>query len=278
MESRKWDSSQILRVIRRYHREGRDLSYAAMCREDQALVSASNHYFGSYRLAVNAAGINYERYRRKPRWTRDRVIRSIRKAVYAKVDLNWSSVSIRRDEFGWAAKAAVRARLFGNWNVALRAAGVDPQRVALYRHWSQKQVLSELRRRRRERLPLHTKAMQLQMPGLYAAAVRQFGSYTEALKRIGVDPAGVAQRREWDPQAVVRELKQFESRHGVVSQVNLSRFDTGLLRAVRIWFGNLPAAIKAAGIRKYSIRGDREATGSVDGRGKRSGGRLLASA
>lgn len=257
MGMRRWDSGQILRTIRRYHREGRDLSYASMTRIHLGLISASSHYFGSYRDAVKAAGINYDRFRRKPRWSKDRVIRVIRKAAALKLNLNWSSISVRHDEFGWAAKAAVRSRLFGKWNDALLAAGIDPQRVALYRHRSRQSILRELRFRQRQKLPLNSKSMQVQMPGLYSAAAREFGSYREALRAIGVDPAMVIQRRQWDSPAIVRELKRFECNHGVVSQATLRRFDTGLLRAVRLWFGDLPSAIKAARVQRYSFRGHR---------------------
>ena len=158
---------------------------------------------------------------------------------------------------GHAAKAAVRKRLFGNWDDALSAAGIDPAKVRRYRPWSPAAILQELRRRKRLRLGLNTKAMQAELPGLYDAARRHFGSYREALARAGCDPLDVLQRREWSRKAVCEALREFERNFDLVSQVMLRDLDSGLMRAVRVWYGNLPAAIKAAAVRNYSVRGHR---------------------
>lgn len=257
MSLRKWDSGLIVRTIKRYHREGKDVSYNAMAKSNQALVSASNYYHGSYREAVKLAGIDYDAIRRKPYWDTKRVIAMIRKAHRAGEDLNWANVSVRRDELGWAAKAAIRDRLWGNWSDALDAAGLDRDQIERYRHWSAKDILRELRRRAKGRLGVNSKVIQAELPGLYGAAVRHYGSYAETLKQAGIDPENVSQRREWDRPLVRERLRKFEKDFGMVSQVLLRQLDSGLLRAVRICYGDLPKAIKAAGVKRYSIHGHR---------------------
>lgn len=257
MPVRKWDSGLVVRTIRQYHRQGKDVSYNAMARVYQGLVSAANYYHGNYRAAVKLAGIDYDSIRRKPCWDARRVIKVVRKAHREGKDLNWSRVSVRRDELGWAAKAAIRERLYGNWSDALKAAGLDPSQIGLYRHWSAQDIKRELRRRAKAKQPVNSKVMQNELPGLYGAAVRQFGSYDAAIKQAGLNPADVSQRRDWDRALVRQRLREFEKNFGIVSQVMLRRLDSGLLRAARICYGDLPKAIRASGVQRFSVHGHR---------------------
>src|SRR5512141_583172 len=112
MPERKWDSGLVVRTIRKYHAQGKDVSYNAMARLHQGLGSAANYYHGSYHDAVKLAGIDYAAVRRKRCWDAQRVIQVIRKAHRDGEDLNWSKVSVRRDKLGWAAKAGIRERLW----------------------------------------------------------------------------------------------------------------------------------------------------------------------
>src|SRR5687768_13097055 len=103
MVRRKWDRDRIIRKIRSLRHEGADLSYNAMCRKNQALVSAANYHYGAYKRAVMMAGIDYSRYIKKPWWTQPWVVRLIRQAKRSGEELNWRSVSGRRDALGHAA-------------------------------------------------------------------------------------------------------------------------------------------------------------------------------
>lgn len=259
MALKKWDSGLIARRIRDLYRQGQDVSYNAMARANQGLISSANYYYGSYRKAVEAAGIDYAEICQKPRWNPDRVVDVILQGHRAGFDLSWAIVSKRRDELGCAAKAAIRLRGFGNWNDALRKAGLDPDAVSRYRHWPPRAIIGELKRRAAAGEPLNSKAIQAELPGLYGAAVRQLGSYDNALRKAGVNPKTIAQRRQWDQSAVCARLREFERDHGQVSQVMLRQHDSGLMRAIRIWFGDLPKAIAAAGVKRYSVRGHRVA-------------------
>lgn len=84
---------------------------------------------------------------------------------------------------------------------------------------------------------------------MYRAAVRHFGSFEAALKKSGFDPSNIAQRRVWSRKLVISELRDFRRSHRALSKPLLREHDSGLLRVVRIYFRDLPAAAKAAGIR-----------------------------
>src|SRR3954471_24593771 len=172
-----WTKDEIARSLKKLHKSGEDLSYNALARKRQPLVSAAAYHFGSYRKAVERAGIDYATVVRRPRWTKAAIINLIKLAKRRGDDLHWSAVTKRRDELGRAAFAALQPRLFGAWDRALHGAGVDADEVNRYRKWDQERVNNESRTRSREHEPLNSGAIQREDPGLHAAAVRHFATY-----------------------------------------------------------------------------------------------------
>src|SRR3954463_7763246 len=165
-----WDQQNILLKLRQLHRADKDLSYNAMCRTLQPLLSASAYHFGSYRSAIDKAGIDYAEVARRPRWSKQMIIQLIKQARRRDEDLHWSAVIKRRDELGKAAFASLQPRLFGKWDRALHAAGLDADEVNRYRKWNKDTIVFELRGRAKEREPLNSGAVQRDDPGLHAAA------------------------------------------------------------------------------------------------------------
>jgi hypothetical protein len=191
----KWDKPAIVKKIKQLHRAGRDLSYNAMTRRFQPLLSAAAYHFGSYRAAVHKAGVDYGEVTRRPQWTRQRIIALIKRARRNDEDLHWSAVTQRGDELGRAAFAALQRRLFGSWARALHAAGLHADEVGLYRAWDRPTVAWELRERYRGGDPVNSGELQKDDPSLHAAAVRYFGAFDGALKAARINPNKVRRRR-----------------------------------------------------------------------------------
>src|SRR3954467_3827200 len=203
-----WTRDEILKAIRRLHKSKADLSYNALAAKKQSLVSAAAYHFGSYRAAVEAADIDYAIVTRRPRWTKQNIIQLIKQARRKGDDLHWSAVTKRRDELGKAAFASLQPRLFGRWDRALSAAGLDADEVSRYRRGDRNTVAFELRSRSMDDEPLNSGAIQQDDSGLHAAAVRHFGSYDRALRAAKGDPGNVGRRRAWTRPDVIDALKQ----------------------------------------------------------------------
>lgn len=244
-----WDKPQILKTLKKLHKQGADLSYNALASSQQSLVSASAYHFGSYRGAVEKAGIDYADVVRRPRWSKATIIKLIKNAKRDGVDLHWSAVTKRRDELGKAAFASLQPRLFGSWDRALTAAGLDADEVNKYRKWNKDTIIFELRARSKDHSSLNSGSLQREEPGLHAAAVRHFGSYDEALLAARLDPEKLRQRRAWDKQRVRDELKvsQKDGRH--LSDSAVRKQNPALYGAAVRLFGSFTTARAAAGIK-----------------------------
>ena len=90
---RKWSKESIASEIVRMHKEEDDLNYANIAQHQVALLRAATRYFGSWRAAVEYAGLDYEQIRRYKTWTRDRILERIRELHSEGQDLSWRHVS-----------------------------------------------------------------------------------------------------------------------------------------------------------------------------------------
>jgi hypothetical protein len=248
-----WDKTRITAELKKLYKSGADLSYNALARRKQALVSAAAYHFGSYRKAVERAGIDYADVIRRPRWTKQKIIALIKQAKRSGQDLHWSAVTKRRDELGKAAFASLQPRLFGRWDRALSAAGLDADEVSRYRKWDKSSVVFELKARNAEDEPLNSGAIQKDDSGLHAAAVRHFGSYDRALRAAKVDPDAVRRRRNWTKPDVLTALRQAKRQGTHLADSTVRREHPALYGAAVRLFGTYTAARDAAGV-KYKRR------------------------
>lgn len=204
----RWTTASIIDELRRLKRRKTDLSYNGLARLNQSLVSAAAYHFGSYRKAVEAAGLDYADVVRRPRWTKQTVITQIKAARRNGTALNWASVINNNSDLSRAAFASLQPRLFGSWDKALHAAGVDSDEVSPYRNWNMATVVAEIKALKADEQAYNSSAVQREDPGLHAAAVRYFGSYDEALRAAKIDPKSTRQRRTWTSPAVLKEIRR----------------------------------------------------------------------
>ncbi len=136
---------------------------------------------------------------------------------------------------------AAAARLFGSYDAALEAAGVDPPP----RRWTKTRVTAAIQNRYISGKPKNIDG--LGDPYLANAAKRFFGSWQAA-----VEAAGLAGRipikkplRRWSKEAVVREIRKWHDSGGRLEDV--SKLDQSLCGAAKTWFGSWRAAVEAAG-------------------------------
>lgn len=170
----------------------------------------------------------------------------LKKAYRAGRDVSWSAAVARRGELRRAALAAVRPGLFGSWDRALHAAGLHADDIARYRTWDRATVVAELRELAADGAPLASGMVRREDPGLHAAAVRHFGSWSAALRRASISPERVRLRRRWSKAGVLSALGTRLQQGRSVSGTAVRRDDPALYGAACRHFGSYRLARETA--------------------------------
>jgi len=119
----QWTREEILSRIREMNAQGHDLLDPRFKNRHRTLYLAAcaHRYFGSWKRAVQAAGLDHEQMRESRVWTQARILRTIQELAAQNKPLGWAF--IEEHEPGLY-RAARRKENFGSWASALRAAGV----------------------------------------------------------------------------------------------------------------------------------------------------------
>jgi len=124
-----WTRERILERIRELHAKGEDLSWRHVSTQvDPQLAAASTKrkHFGSWRNAIQAAGLKYSDIRRYREWDEQAVIDRLKELHAQGKDLNAKSM----EELDITLITAARRR-FESWDKALTAAGLDYSKIVL---------------------------------------------------------------------------------------------------------------------------------------------------
>ncbi len=213
----RWNRKTILDEIGVLYREGADLSFNAVQQQHLNLLRAATWNYGSWKTAIELAGLDYEEISRYRRWTRARVLAAIRTHHAAGRDLSWRSVSLELDPA--LAAAALRPGVgFETWREAVAAAGLSPDELARYQHWTPGKVVAEIQKIAENGGPLSSQLMQRSNQPLFCAARRRFKTWDGALEAAGIDPHTVRLRRsphQGKPQAAPAKKTAKTRRHKV---------------------------------------------------------------
>ena len=165
-----WTPDAIVIAIRAEALAGHPLNYSSIQDRVPSLLRAAERVFGSWSAAVEAAGFDYSTIRRYRIWSRDRVITRILHWHDQGADLSWRHVATSLDPS--LAAAALHGNRFDSWVDALRAAGLDPEKVARYRRWTLPLIQQELRLLARHGMSIDQESLMQWAPDLRAAIYR----------------------------------------------------------------------------------------------------------
>lgn len=182
---RKWSKQSIASEIVQMYESGEDLNYASIAQEQVALLRAATRYFGSWRAAIEFAGLSYEDIRKYKMWTRDRILERIRELYTQGEDLSWRHISTKIDP--QLAAAATKRKHFGSWRNAIHAAGLQYGDIRRYREWDENAVIERVRELHAQGKNLNAKSMEELDITLITAARRRFDSWDKALTAAGLD-------------------------------------------------------------------------------------------
>jgi len=124
---RSWTRERIVARIRELHDQNMDLSWRNVCiNVDPQLAAAATKksHFGSWREALEAAGLDYDTIRRYKEWDDERVIDQVKEMYAQGKDLNAKNMEHEDITLITAAR-----RRFDTWHQTLIAAGLDYRQI-----------------------------------------------------------------------------------------------------------------------------------------------------
>jgi hypothetical protein len=261
---KKWTRTQILRLIMECEGEGVPLTVGAPG-ISHSLYQAGVRVFGSWRNAIQAAGLPPERGNCGEKWPPSRILTIIRK-----IERRHHSLSVKELEQRYGSMVSAARRLFGSWSKAVLAAGVDPTKLQRVKPWTPDRVIECILTHALRGESLAARSMQPR--SIVEAGRRFFGSWRAALETAGLDPkvsvigttapstraSGMAPatgtetaRRPtqcWSREAIIAAIQVRLRQQKPLHASALYRDDSALYHAARRRFGNWSNALIAAGL------------------------------
>lgn len=247
----KWSREIVVRHILKRHRGGQKLGSDYMQKNHRPLYLATCKYCGSWRRAIEAAGLKYDDVRvlkrACPVWSEEKIIATIRRMRRLKQPLNSNHIQTKERRLYGAAN-----KYFGGWSEAVAAAGLDYSkfRKVTMRYWSKKAIVAEILRRSEAGLSIRGGDVTNEDRGLYHAALRHFGEKGWAKARMlagftAVDPVPWV---IWSKKTVVEEILRLHANGVVLNCAALGKTYGYIRSAGEKYFGSWGKAITAAGL------------------------------
>jgi hypothetical protein len=226
-QNRSWNAELVLAEIKTWHEQRQPLYSHYMRQHFQELLAAGIRYYGSWRVAVQTAGIEYDGVRKYRDWSKERIVQTIQELQSQGVDLSFRSMMLSK--YAPMVYAAIRANHFGSWKNALSAAGLAPEEIYRYRSWDDDAILHEIRSLSNQGADLSSKKMDETANPLIATARRRFGSWGAAVERAGLDYTQIRRRKRWTAEMILDGIRERQAegkslRSGVVRQENPALF------------------------------------------------------
>jgi hypothetical protein len=244
-----WSREIIIAVITKLNNDGKSISSRDTQVRRQTLFRAACKYFGGWKQAVEASGIDYSvvrKHRSYRQWSKAEVAKAIQERGRRGLSLNYSAVSREDTGLRWAAK-----QYFGKksgWAKALKFAGIDPRKLPdPRRKWTKEKIRDEILSRHARGLPVNSPAMG----NLASTAYKLFGkrSWRKAIRFSGLSSQVHLNKKSWwTPKRIASQIQRMEKSGIRLSSGSMQKFHNALYMAAVYHFGSWSQAVDAAGI------------------------------
>ncbi|MFN0248646.1 MAG: hypothetical protein ACKV2T_17285 [Kofleriaceae bacterium] len=233
----QWTGQTIIAAIRRLRRERKSLAWS---KAPLSLRKAAEYHVGSWRAAIEAAGIDYKTVSDGHRHTDEELIAWLSDIARRQPQMTLSEL----DKTG---RLGTLKSHFGSWQQAVARAGLRDWPTVEKPRWTPEQVLDRLR----ELYGSGRTANDDER--VYRAAKTHFGSLAAAAKRAGIE---INLPRFWTRDELIETLERIERKHGEISDALLAR--ARCRTAVATFFGGLDGAARELGLTSHSMRQAKE--------------------
>ncbi len=172
-----WRPEMIIEhILYRKDRERLNSHYYATTYPD--VHAAAERLFGSWKAAIEAAGLDYSKVCRYQKWSREKVIHKIKEAYAKDKPINSNAKQQNNKALYMAA-----IKRFGNWENAVKAAGINYRKVRIRRLMSKAEIKREIMFLYRSGVDLSYTNMRKNYQYLLAAGMKKLGNGSWAAAR-----------------------------------------------------------------------------------------------
>lgn len=243
-----WSKEIIIRKITELHGNKEQLNNHHIKLNHSILYTVSCQYFGSWKAAVEAAGISYDsvRHATHRKWSKDAVVKEILRR--RNIGLSLSGTVVQIEDSGLYDAAMLHFGKAG-WANAREASGLpryDPRVGVIYDHQT---VIDGLKKLYEDGHDINVGAF-ISSPhmNLMTAGIRLFGSHDKALLAAGFDIEKIRKHRRWTRGKVLREIRALEKAGVRLNWWTIGKTHSSLCAAALRFFGTWGQAVEAAGI------------------------------
>ncbi len=260
----QWSRERIIRYLLEREAKGLPMTIGGQG-VDKLVYEASRRIFGSWRNAIQAAGIAPKRVLTRERWSPARILLMVRHLARRDRPLTTDQLERRYGNLVSTAR-----RLFGSWTKAVLAAGVEPTKLQRVVPWNQERIIEAILTRALRNEPVVARLVEPR--SLVEASHRFFGSWKAAVAAAGLDPkitvlpprrnkhpraakiraprstTSHAHRQPWNKELIVTVILARVRDKEPLNAAAVARDNRSLYYAVRRHFGDWYEATRAAGL------------------------------
>jgi hypothetical protein len=240
-KNKEWTREKVLKELRSWHKKQGHLHRVS--RTYGPLPWFAEKHFESWEDAVKKAGFSLKEagYMQKQEWNREKVLKTIQR--YKKRS-NFSKTN-----FLLLRGACIR--YFSTVESALDAAGISWTDFYETNRWSREIVIEELKKFRRKYGKKCSPIAYKANPVLNLMAVKYVGSWNEALRLAGIEPAF----KKWTSELVVSEIRRLLKNGALPTNAGyIQKKSSATYAAAKKQFGSWENAVRAAGMEFKPLR------------------------
>ncbi len=266
---KRWTKEYIVKVILDRREKSLSLHTRGVLNELPSLFVCARREFGTWRAAIEAAGLVYDTIRRTPAglpvmrdtntstqkgasktkkkgrrytWTKNTIIARIQKRARDGEALNVTGV--QRE---WPALYSIARREFGTWRKAIEAANLRYETIIRTRRWSKATIRDQIRSLAENGFSIRAStAITFHRP-LFEAAIRYFGGWAKAVEDAGYVYEDVSAHENWSKPKILECIRDRVANSQPISIGDLQDTFGALYTSGCNYFGSWEKAVEAAG-------------------------------
>jgi len=261
MARKKWSEEKIIHEILTLHEDVNPLNDRYVNKNYNPLYNAARRQFGSWKNAIEAAGLDYDKILEdakrkrieKKKWSKNKIVEKIQELHKRGEDLSHVNMKATNSAL---VSAAFSKNYFGSWENAIQSAGLDYNKIRKEERWGKEKVLDKILRLHQAEENLNAKYIRDNYSSLHWAAGKYFGSWGNAVTEAGLDYETINLYSKWSKQKIIDEILKLYESSEKLNHAHVNEIYPALTAAAlsKNRFGSWRKAVEAAGLDYDEIR------------------------